>query len=120
MLFYKGEEAGIHVVENEEAYTSKCDSLALEDIQHHDEYLGTRTKRGLFSSSIGVFLNADVNGAINIMRKFVYKTYTTLASVIDGVIANTPLCRLCNPVRITNNHLKSLLHRTTRVIGGLV
>lgn len=119
MLFYKGEQEGIMVVENEEAYTSKCDALALEDIGHHEEYSGKRIKRGLFSSSIGILLNADVNGAINIMRKFVYKTYSCMASVLDAVITNTPLSRLCNPLRITNNLLKSLLHRTTREVGGL-
>ena len=52
-----------------ESYTSICDSLALEEINYHESYLGDRTKRGLFSSSIHKLLNADINGAINIMRK---------------------------------------------------
>jgi len=33
-----------------ESYTSKCDALALEEINYHDEYKGKRVNRGLFSS----------------------------------------------------------------------
>lgn len=70
-LHYKCEAVGIHVVTTEERHTSKCDALALEPVEHHDEYLGRRVKRGLFRSSTGKTINADVNGAINIMRKVI-------------------------------------------------
>jgi len=53
-----------------ESYTSKCDALALEHIGFHEEYLGNRSKRGLFKSSTNKLINADLNGAINIMRKY--------------------------------------------------
>lgn len=66
---YKCEIIGVTYIEQEESYTSKCDALALEPIQKHDEYLGKRKKRGLFQSSTGKLINADVNGAINIARK---------------------------------------------------
>ena len=66
---YKGEEVGITVVVTEESYSSKVDHLALETMEHHEHYLGKRVKRGLFRSSTGIYLNADVNGAIGIMRK---------------------------------------------------
>jgi putative transposase len=68
-ITYKAKLAGISVIEHEEAYTSKCDSLALETIGKHEHYLGKRVKRGLFQSSIGKLVNADVNGAIGIARK---------------------------------------------------
>lgn len=68
-ISYKAKNHGIKVIEQEESYTSKCDSLALERVTKHPEYLGRRTKRGLYKSSTGVVLNADVNGAINILRK---------------------------------------------------
>lgn len=71
MLKYKCEICGIKFIENEESYTSKCDGLAFEPIEKHDEYLGKRKKRGLFQSSTGRLINADVNGALNIMRKVV-------------------------------------------------
>jgi len=62
---------GINLIINEESYTSKCDSLALEEIKKHEAYLGKRIKRGLFQSSIGKLINADVNGSLNILRKVV-------------------------------------------------
>ena len=69
MLKYKCEMAGIEYVEQEESYTSKCDALAFESIEHHDKYVGRRKHRGLFISSTGQFINADQNGALNILRK---------------------------------------------------
>lgn len=68
---YKASQHKIEVVEVEESYTSKCDALALEPIGKHEEYLGKRLIRGLFQSSIGKLINADVNGALNILRKSV-------------------------------------------------
>jgi putative transposase len=71
MLRYKCEMAGIRFIENEESYTSKCDALALEPVCKHESYMGKRVHRGLFQSSTGRTLNADVNGALNILRKVV-------------------------------------------------
>lgn len=70
-LKYKCEMIGIKLIITEESYTSKCDSLALEKIEKHKTYLGKRIKRGLFQSSTGKLINADVNGSINIIRKVV-------------------------------------------------
>ena len=70
-LRYKCEMVGINFVLNEESYTSKCDALAGETVGKHAEYLGKRVKRGLFRSSVGKTINADVNGALNILRKVV-------------------------------------------------
>ena len=76
----------------EESYTSKCDALALEEIKFHETYLGKRTKRGLFSSSAGKLINADLNGAINIMRKWKEK---------NGEIMNKIKGKnLCNPAKV--------------------
>jgi len=33
------------------------------------EYTGTRVERGLFKTSDGTLINADVNGALNIAKK---------------------------------------------------
>ncbi len=38
-------------------------------MKHQECYRGKRLKRGLFQSSTGRLLNADVNGAIGIGRK---------------------------------------------------
>lgn len=66
---YKCEENGINCIITEESYTSKIDHLVNEDMKKQDNYLGKRIKRGLFKSSCGKILNADINGAIGILRK---------------------------------------------------
>lgn len=66
---YKAEEIGIDVSVTEESYTSKIDHIANEEMKKQDNYLGKRVKRGLFKSSTGKILNADINGAIGILRK---------------------------------------------------
>ena len=91
-LKYKCEMCGINLILNEESYTSKCDALALEPIGKHDEYMGKRVKRGLFQSSVGKVINADVNGALNIMRKVVGDS-EYIARIIDSG-------RLFRPVRV--------------------
>ena len=68
-LKYKGQVEGINVVITEESYTSKVDHLAFEPMKRQETYLGKRLKRGLFQSSTGKILNADINGAIGILRK---------------------------------------------------
>ena len=71
MLTYKAKIEGINVIETEESYTSKCSFLDNEKICKHEEYLGKRIKRGLFKASNGKLINADLNGALNILRKVV-------------------------------------------------
>lgn len=92
-LEYKCELAGIEIVTHEESYTSKCDSLAFEAIGKHENYLGKRKKRGLYQSSTGKLINADVNGALNIMRKVVDDSSNYVQRIIDRGL-------LFNPVRI--------------------
>ena len=70
MLTYKCARVGIHYVETEEAHTSKCSFTDREPIEHHETYLGRRTKRGLFVDASGKGINADVNGSLNIGRKY--------------------------------------------------
>lgn len=70
-LTYKCELVGIKVTTSEENYTSKCSFLDMEPIKKHSEYQGKRIKRGLFKSSQGLRINADLNGSLNILRKVV-------------------------------------------------
>ena len=70
MLSYKCERVGIRYVETEEAHTSKCSFIDRETIEHHNTYIGKRVKRGLFIGSDGKGINADVNGSLNIGRKY--------------------------------------------------
>ena len=69
MLKYKIEEKGGQLIELNEAYTSKCSFLDNEEIKKHETYKGKRVKRGLFLSSEGKALNADINGSLNILKR---------------------------------------------------
>lgn len=69
-----------------ESYTSKCDALALESIGYHETYLGNRKKRGLFESSTQKLINADLNGAINIMRKYVNLNYINQTNMCNPTV----------------------------------
>lgn len=73
MLKYKCERKGISFKTQEESYTSKCSFLDNEEVCKHDSYLGKRVKRGLFKSSKGIEINADINGALNILTKAIGK-----------------------------------------------
>lgn len=66
---YKANLAGIEVIKTEESYTSKCSALDLEPVCKHENYVGKRVKRGLFRTANGTKINADANGATNILRK---------------------------------------------------
>ena len=75
-LKYRCELNGLGFVEQEESYTSQASFLDRDfipewDGNHHPEYKfsGKRVKRGLYKTKNGVYLNADVNGALNILRK---------------------------------------------------
>ena len=74
MIKYKCELEGIRVLLTEESYTSKASALDHDFIPDRDfkdpVFSGKRIKRGLYQSGYG-YINADVNGALNIMRKVV-------------------------------------------------
>ena len=85
-LKYKGQLQGITVIETEESYTSKCSFIMSESLEHHESYLGKRVKRGLYRCN-GTSYNADVNGALNIIRK-VIPTFSVADYGIQGVVVH--------------------------------
>lgn len=88
-ISYKCKLVGISFQVNEESYTSKVDHLAFEKLCKHDVYLGKRKKRGLFQSSIGKLINADINGAIGIGRKVFDDSY--VSRIIGSGLAFNPV-----------------------------
>jgi len=66
----KCEQLGIKYHLQEESYTSKCSYLDNETVEKQETYLGKRITRGLFRTAKGYLINADVNGAANILVKF--------------------------------------------------
>jgi putative transposase len=76
MLAYKAKLAGIRFILQEESYTSRASFLDNDPIPTYDPkqegqhaFSGKRIKRGLYRARDGRCLNADVNGAYNILRK---------------------------------------------------
>ena len=75
-LSYLSQYYGICLIKQEESYTSKASFFDRDDIpvyndDHPKEYSfsGTRVKRGLYKTSNGMCINADINGALNILKK---------------------------------------------------
>ena len=75
-LEYLCERNGIVFVKQEESYTSKAsfwdqDVIPVYNADNPQKYhfIGKRIKRGLYRTANGKLLNADVNGALNILRK---------------------------------------------------
>ena len=79
MLKYKCSLNGIDVILQEESYTSKSSFLDQDYICTYgvDDDLfspsGKRIKRGLYRSCDNTLLNADINGSLNILRKYLTK-----------------------------------------------
>ena len=67
---------GLIFVEQEESYTSKSSFFDMDILPKFEadkpqtySFSGKRIKRGLYQTSKGYILNADVNGALNILKK---------------------------------------------------
>ena len=90
MLTYKCEMLGINVIISNESYTSICSFLDNEKICKHSNYMGERIERGLFKSSKGYLINADVNGSLNILRKVVPNAFVDIikSKGVEGFIVN--------------------------------
>lgn len=78
-LHYKAELAGITILLVDERYTSRCSAVDGETVERHAQYAGRRVSRGLFQAHDGGLINADVNGAYNILRQAVPE------ALVDGI-----------------------------------
>ena len=101
-LKYICERDNIKFIEQEESYTSKADFLSGDKIPVYKEaknisyiFSGKRIKRGLYKSNTGVVINADINGALNIMKK---------ANVCDISLVNNAYL---SPIRINMYQYKT-------------
>ncbi len=104
MLTYKAELVGITVKVTEESYTSKASLLDLDPLPVRNNggekhtFSGKRVKRGLYRASDGRKLNADINGAGNIIRKVAPDAFG-LRTVEDGKEVLASL--VVHPVRLS-------------------
>lgn len=78
-LEYKLNENGIKLIRTEESYTSKASFLDKDEMVKGIKFSGKRIERGLYRSGLGSLINADINGASNIIRKVVPNAF------MDGI-----------------------------------
>jgi transposase, IS605 orfB family len=90
----KQKKKNIEVITCEESYTSKCSFLDDEEICKHEKYAGKRVKRGLFRSSNGHEINADINAAYNIARKagYNFKQFESLSPCSWAMVKCVKFC----------------------------
>jgi len=81
-LQYKCEEVGIKIVLTDELYTSGTSFLDGEAPTKENYNKSRRIKRGLFRSNKGILINADVNGAYQIIKKV---SPNAFANGVEGV-----------------------------------
>ena len=92
-LEYQCKIYGIDMTEQEESYTSKASFWDKDEIPVYGDskqhiFSGKRIKRGLYKTSSGILLNADVNGALNILRK---SNVVSLSGLYSRGELNTPV-----------------------------
>ena len=104
-------KVGIPVADREESYTSKASLLDLDAIPTYRKgntqaytFSGKRVHRGLYKTNRGCVINADINGAGNILRKeypyafdgqdmsYLYKT-TKVVSYTDIYAGAKSVCK---------------------------
>lgn len=91
MIKYKANLAGITVIQTNESYTSQTSALDHEQPcwnnanksrkKQGKSPINRRIKRGLFKANDGTLINADVNGALQIIKK-VFPNF----SLDDGIV----------------------------------
>lgn len=72
-IILKAKELGIYVRVINESYTSKSSFYDNDPIKK-DEYSGDRIKRGLYQTKDKLIVNADINAALNIYKKYIIKS----------------------------------------------
>lgn len=92
LIRYKANLAGIVVIQHSEAYTSQTSFLDKEEpIRENGDKarqrkglspIKRRLKRGLYKADTGQLINADINGALQIIKKVVPNAF---ADGIEGI-----------------------------------
>jgi IS605 OrfB family transposase len=94
------EQYGIRFEETEESYTSKASFLDNDELPKFGakpekwKSSGKRVRRGLFRTATFGYINADCNGAANILRKVKGKLGLDLSGLIRGVLTAPKRIRL--------------------------
>ncbi|MBP3255012.1 MAG: transposase [Clostridia bacterium] len=87
---YKAKMEGIKVEKISEKYTSGVSAIDEEEIVKENYNIKRRIYRGLFVTNKGKRINADVNGSLNILRKYI-KSKTELEIVMNNGREQLPI-----------------------------
>lgn len=109
LIKYKAKLVGIYVIMVNESYTSGCSCLDGEIVGKNAYNKKRRISRGMFRSNQGILINADVNGAYNILYKFTktsaksiseYVVYSKLKAnnMYNGIMTSPRM--VCTPLRL--------------------
>ena len=88
MIQYKAEEKGIAVMLTEESYTSGTSFIDNEEPVKENYNKARRIYRGLFVSNKGIKINADLNGAYQILKKVVPEIRWNRGCVLHPFVVN--------------------------------
>jgi len=119
MITYKANEKDIKVIITEESYTSKASFLDNDYIPTYGvddcnaNFSGKRVSRGRYISKDGTLINADVNGASNILKKVFPKAYDNIDLRNSGIVT-IPISLLLIKTKAISNVLNSEKSETLR------
>ena len=88
---YKAKLEGIKVEKISEKYTSGVSALDREDIIKENYNKRRRISRGIFVTNRGIKINADINGSLNILRKYIKKSSPNQEIAMDNGREQRPL-----------------------------
>lgn len=88
---YKAELEGIEIKEISERYTSGVSAIDKEEIIKENYNKKRRITRGLFITNEGKKINADINGSLNILRKYINKSIPNQEIAMDNGREQRPI-----------------------------
>lgn len=88
---YKAKLEGIKVKEISERYTSGISAIDEEEITRENYNKKRRISRGIFVTEKGIKINADINGSLNILRKYIKRNSPNQEIAMDNGREQRPL-----------------------------
>ena len=88
---YKAKLKGIEVIKISERYTSGVSALDNESVTKENYNPKRRICRGLFITNRGKKINADINGSLNILRRYIKNHIPNLEIAMDNGREQRPI-----------------------------
>jgi len=96
LIEYKAKLEGIETIIINEAYTSGCSAIDKEQLTKDNYDKSRRITRGLFLANNSLKINSDINGSLNILRKYLKNSSPKLIDYARdiGVVASPERLRI--------------------------